>query len=124
MITTHDIIRDRLMIPIGYMNIPTKGVDYDQAIKDTILLMEVPSIKAAQRLVLAANRYGKINKNRKEKYDYVAFIQRRLDKYKETGNKDWLIDVRNGCDLEYFFESHPDSHYNPVDEHDIHEEQI
>jgi len=48
-------------------------------------------------------------------YDYVKFIQDRLDAYKETHNTEFLVDVSNGGFLEFQFGRHPDKHYKAGD---------
>jgi hypothetical protein len=68
------------------------------------------------RLVMGAIRYGCIGARNKPKYDRVRSMTTRLNKYLETGNKEFLVDVANLCLLEFVECHHPKAHFSSVDD--------
>jgi len=68
------------------------------------------------RLVMGAYRYGRIKERDKPPYDRLTSMVRRLELYKETGNKEYLVDVATLCLVEFTLEGHPTSHFNSVDD--------
>ena len=74
------------------------------------------------QIIMGAFRYGRWPERRAKniKYDYVAFIKRRIDIYQETGNTEYLVDAANGAMLAFEFDQHPTKHFYTVDdgEHD------
>ncbi len=68
------------------------------------------------RLVMGALRYGRIGDGCKPKYERTASMVSRLEKYNETGNKEFLVDVANLCLLEFVECHHPKAHFNSVDD--------
>lgn len=68
------------------------------------------------RLILGAIRYGRIGAKNKTKYDRVSSMQKRLQKFKESGNKEFLVDVANLCLLEFVECNHPNEHFSPIDD--------
>lgn len=68
------------------------------------------------RLVLGAIRYGKIGDKNKPTYDRVGSIYSRLDKYLESGNREYLVDIANLAMLECLEGRHPKANFNPIDD--------
>lgn len=68
------------------------------------------------RLIMGALRYGRIGAKNKPKYDRVTSMIKRLNKYQETGNKEFLVDVANLCLLEFEECHHPTAHFNSIDD--------
>lgn len=68
------------------------------------------------RLVVGAYRYGLIGTTGKSKYDRVASMVKRLTKYQESGNKEFLVDVANLCLLEFVECHHPTAHFKSIDD--------
>lgn len=71
------------------------------------------------RFILGAYRYGKINhsgKVQKTKYDRISSMLKRLEKYNETGNKEFLVDVANLCLLEFVECHHPNANFTSIDD--------
>ena len=68
------------------------------------------------RLVMGAMRYGKIGAPGKPIYDRVSSIIKRMEKYKATGNKEFLVDVANLCLLEFVECHHPNAHFHAIDD--------
>jgi hypothetical protein len=42
-------------------------------------------------------------------------LQKRIDKYIETGNTEFLMDAANFAMIEFMFPSHPSAHFRPTD---------
>ena len=68
------------------------------------------------RLIIGALRYGKIGAANKPQYDRVSSMIKRLSKYQETGNKEFLVDVANICLLEFVECNHPNQHFHAIDD--------
>lgn len=68
------------------------------------------------RLIMGALRYGKIGVPNKPKYDRVSSMNKRLNLYQETGNKEYLVDMANLCLLEFVECHHPNAHFNSIDD--------
>lgn len=68
------------------------------------------------RLVMGAFRYGKIGQPGKPTYNRVADAIRRLHRYEESGNKEFLVDVANLCLLEFVECHHPNAHFSSLDD--------
>ena len=68
------------------------------------------------RLIMGAMRYGRLGAVNKPKYDCVSSMIKRLNKYKETGNKEFLIDVANICLVEFVECNHPNMHFESIDD--------
>lgn len=62
------------------------------------------------RMAMSYPKYGSI-KAYPLKADALQNLQGRLDKYRETGNTEWLIDAANYCMIEFMRPSHPDAHF-------------
>lgn len=65
------------------------------------------------RLVMGAFRYGKIGDKNKPVYDRIESIERRARKYRETGNKEFLVDIANLCLLEFV---EGEGHFESIDD--------
>lgn len=68
------------------------------------------------RLVMGAIRYGRIGVVGKPQYDRVTSMIKRLQKYADNGNKEFLVDVANLCLLEFVECNHSKQHFHAVDE--------
>jgi hypothetical protein len=68
------------------------------------------------RLVMGAIRYGRIGAKNKPQYDRVKSMIKRLTKFQETGNKEFLVDVANLCLLEFVECNHPKQHFHSIDD--------
>ncbi len=55
--------------------------------------------------------YGPITKERMEKINMIKSLEQRIEKYKETGNTEWLMDAANYCMMEFMFPNHPNGHF-------------
>ena len=67
------------------------------------------------RLLMGSIRYGKLRAKGKPAYDRTGSIIKRLERYKETGNKEFLVDCANLCLVEFVECKHPKAHFSAVD---------
>lgn len=68
------------------------------------------------RLLMGRFRYGRMNRIGDKNYDRVASAKHRLQMYRETGNTEYLVDVANLCMLEFEHGTHPNKHFNAIDD--------
>lgn len=68
------------------------------------------------RMVMGAYRYGTIRAKNKPNYDRLQSIEKRLNLYKETGNDELLVDIANMCLIEFEIGTHPNKHFDAVDD--------
>ena len=64
----------------------------------------------ANRMATSYCKYGTI-KDAAELVDQIQSMEKRIKKYKETGNTEWLIDVANMCMIKYTAPNHPLAHF-------------
>lgn len=62
------------------------------------------------RMLTSYHKYGHIA-DAAELTDFTKQIIIRLEKYLETGNTEWLMDVANYAMMEYMHPSHEDAHF-------------
>lgn len=67
------------------------------------------------RMVLGYFRYGPILGNIK-KYKNIESAIKRLQKYQETGNGEYLVDAANLCMIEFTQENHTNFHFKSIDD--------
>ena len=60
-------------------------------------------------------KYGWANKTYPELAQAHKCIEQRLDMYRKTHNKEYLIDVANFAMLEFLYPSYQDAKYQPTD---------
>ena len=53
------------------------------------------------RMVMGAFRYGRLQEGNYKKYDLVKEIKRRLERYEESENLEFLLDCGNMCMLQF-----------------------
>jgi len=68
------------------------------------------------RLIMGALRYGRMNASGKPKYDVIPSMIKRILKYKDTGNTEFLVDVANLCLLEFEEGHHHKKHFSSIDD--------
>lgn len=64
------------------------------------------------RLVMGAFRYGRLGAEGKSQFDRVEYMERCLQKYKETGNLECLVDIANLALVEFVEGKHPQRHFH------------
>ncbi len=67
-----------------------------------------------ERMAASYHKYGLVA-DAAGRVDFLDSLRQRLDKYTETGNTEWLMDVANFSMMEYMHPQHPDAHYAPTD---------
>ena len=68
------------------------------------------------RLIQGAFRYGLMGSKDKPKFDRMESILKRVKKYNETGNIEFLVDIANLALLEYVEGDHPKKHFKSIDD--------
>jgi hypothetical protein len=66
-------------------------------------------------MVLSFYKYGPAAEGFPHKVDAIASLKARLDKYKETGNTEWLVDAANFALIEFMHPRHPKAHFAGTD---------
>jgi hypothetical protein len=66
---------------------------------------------AANRMCVSETKYGPLENNYPAPADALATLRERLQRYEETGNTEWLLDVANMAVIEHLFPSHPEAHF-------------
>lgn len=75
--------------------------------------------KMKARVFFGYFRYGESKRYKTEKkYNIKDTIQKRLDKYWETGNSEHLVDTANFLMIEYMHPQHPNAHFESIEEED------
>jgi len=60
-------------------------------------------------------KYGPVREAYPHKVSAIESLRRRLDRYEQSGNTEWLIDVANFAMIEFMYPSHPQAHFRPTD---------
>lgn len=71
--------------------------------------------KMQNRILVSHYKYGWMNQTYPELAQAVKEIQPRIQKYLETGNTEWLIDVANFAMIEYLHPSVKNAHFVGTD---------
>ena len=69
----------------------------------------------ADRMGVSYCKYGAVADAYPHKVDAIDSLRARLDKYRLTGNTEWLMDVANFAMIEFMRPKHPEAHYRPTD---------
>lgn len=67
------------------------------------------------RMAVSFYKYGAIADAYPHKVSALESLHKRLDKYMDTGNTEFLIDAANFAMIEFMLPSHPDAHFRPTD---------
>lgn len=70
------------------------------------------------RMGVSFCKYGKVADAYPSRVDAVESLKKRLDKYAETGNTEWLMDVGNFAMIEFMRPRHPQAHFRGTDSHE------
>lgn len=114
--TVFEHIRDHLLkgVPL---------IDYD---KDVVTLDELKRTEwnrefekhMRDRLIIGGLRYGRMGSGEKKQYDFTGATERCMQRYRETGNLEFLVDAANNCMLEFVESKHPKRHFRATDDED------
>lgn len=67
-----------------------------------------------RRMAVSYHKYGP-REDSVGKVKAVEAALQRVEKYRETGNTEWLMDAANFVMMEFMAPQHPDAHYRPTD---------
>lgn len=73
--------------------------------------------KCQGAMVESYHKYGSIKENYRthKTINAVATLKQKLQKYEDTGNTDFLVDVGNYAMIEFTYPQHPGAHYKHTD---------
>jgi hypothetical protein len=86
--------------------------------KEEILKTEFSQVfaqKMSNAMLLSFYKYGAVAEAYPEKIDAIGSLMKRLRKYAETGNIEYLVDVANFSMIEFMHPRHPKAHYKAED---------
>lgn len=68
-------------------------------------------------MVVSYYKYGPLAENYKQEkcLDAIGNLKKRLEKYEETGNTEFLADIANFAMIEFMYPQHPKAFYKPTD---------
>jgi len=66
-------------------------------------------------MVMSYYIYGPVAKNAGKGVDEIKSALKRIEKYQDTGNTEFLADAANFLMIEFMYPSHPKAHYRPTD---------
>lgn len=69
----------------------------------------------ADRMAVSYHKYGLVSDAYPKKVDAIASLQKRLEKYAEDGNTEWLMDVANFAMIEFMYPRHKKAHFRATD---------
>lgn len=67
------------------------------------------------RMGVSFHKYGFAMHARQNGVNILDSMETRLQRYRDTGNTEWLIDAANFLMMEFMDPAHPDAHYRPTD---------
>lgn len=67
------------------------------------------------RMAVSFHKYGPVADAYPHKVDAVASLKKRLERYAETGNTEWLVDAANFAMIEFMYPRHPKAHFEGTD---------
>jgi len=68
------------------------------------------------RMIVSFYKYGRLKVNAGEKLvDEIKSLLKRVQKYKETGNTEFLADVANFAMIEFMCPQHPNAYFKATD---------
>lgn len=68
-----------------------------------------------KRMAVSYHKYGLMADAARKRVDQIESLRIRLERYDETGNTEWLMDVANMAMIEFTHPLHPAAHYRPTD---------
>lgn len=67
------------------------------------------------RMIVSYHKYGPVRDAYPSKVDAVASMEQRVEKYRETGNTEHLIDAANFLMIEFMHPGKPGAHFRATD---------
>lgn len=72
----------------------------------------------ADRMSVSYYKYGRVADAYPHRVDAIASLGQRLQKYLDTGNTEWLMDVGNFAMIEFMQPSNREAHFRSTDSHE------
>ena len=69
----------------------------------------------ADRMAVSYCKYGAVAEAYPARVDAIESLKKRLDKYAQDGNTEWLMDVANFAMIEFMHPRHPAAHFTATD---------
>ncbi len=113
--TNFQKMRENLLLKAGILEAPLKNISFD-TIKQQECSDGFPELMD-NRLVMGYLRYGAAARSVPPFQDFNKALAR-LDKYKETGNTELLVDAANYLRMEFRRSKHPKKHFHSIDRSD------
>lgn len=66
-------------------------------------------------MIMSFHQYGALRLNYPDNVDAIESLKMRLEKYDQTGNREFLADVANMAMIEFMYPKHPKAHYRSTD---------
>ncbi len=110
--TNFELMRTNLLRRAGIIEAPLKGKSFND-IRAQECSDGFPELMD-NRLVMGYLRYGAAARSVPLFQDYNKALLR-LDKYKETGNTELLVDAANYLRMEFRRSLHPNKHFHAID---------
>lgn len=67
------------------------------------------------RMIVSYFRYGLLSEAYPHRINAIESLKQRLDKYAETGNKEFLMDAANFAMIEFMHPAHPNAFFEATD---------
>ena len=67
------------------------------------------------RMIVSFYKYGAVRDAYPEKVDAIKSLEKRLSNYKESGNKEWLMDAANFAMIEFMAPRHKNAHFRATE---------
>lgn len=114
--TIHQILRDRLKVPIK---------DEPRLTPDDLAVQWDSNFERLMRnrLMMGGLRYGLLSSQRGSNYDSTGSAISRIKLYQKTGNTEHLVDVANLMLVEFKIGKHPKKHFKAQDD-GVHTKEI
>jgi hypothetical protein len=72
----------------------------------------------ADRMGVSYFKYGLVSEAYPAKVDAIKSLEQRLERYRATGNTEWLMDVANFAMIEHGYPRHSAAHFRGTDSHE------
>lgn len=69
----------------------------------------------ADRMAMSYYKYGRVAEAYPRKVDAIGSLKIRLEKYEQTGNTEFLMDLANFAMIEFMHPRHEKAHYKATD---------
>jgi hypothetical protein len=67
------------------------------------------------RMDVSYCKYGAVAEAYPARVDAIASLKKRLERYEQDGNTEWLMDVANFAMIEFMHPRHPNAHFDATD---------